>query len=147
MKNIYYLNGFLFVLFLLVLLLTGCEKAQTEITSMKVEMQENPNGVPTSHPRFSWQIKSELQDVMQISYQIQVACTKSDLIKEQNLLWDSGVIDSDLSVLIPYAGEELRSRKSYFWRVKVTTNKGDTMWSKIGHWSMALLYQSEWQAL
>lgn len=147
MKNIYYLNGFLFVLFLLVLLLTGCEKAQTEIISMKVEMQENPNGVPTSHPRFSWQIKSELQDVMQISYQIQVACTKSDLIKEQNLLWDSGVIDSDLSVLIPYAGEELRSRKSYFWRVKVTTNKGDTMWSKIGHWSMALLYQSEWQAL
>ena len=141
MKNIYLLIGFLFVV-----MMAGCGNAQTEVTSLRVEMQENPNGVAITHPRFSWQIRSALSDVVQQSYQIQVAGSENDLKKEQNLLWNSGIIESDLSVLIPYAGEELQSRKSFFWRVKVTTNKGETAWSETGYWSMAILNNAEWQA-
>lgn len=141
MKNIYLLIGLLSVA-----LMAGCGKAQTEVVSLNVEMQENPQGVATAHPRFSWQIRSALSDVVQLSYQIQVARSENDLKKEQNLLWDSGVVESDLSVLIPYAGEKLLSRKSYFWRVKVITNKGETAWSNTGHWNMALLDKAEWQA-
>ena len=141
MKNIYLLIGFLFVV-----MMAGCGNAQTEVTSLRVEMQENPNGVAITHPRFSWQIRSALSDVVQQSYQIQVAGSENDLKKEQNLLWNSGIIESDLSVLIPYAGEELQSRKSFFWRVKVTTNKGETAWSETGYWSMAILDNAEWQA-
>lgn len=141
MKNIYLLIGFLFVV-----MMAGCGNAQTEVTSLRVEMQENPNGVAITHPRFSWQIRSALSDVVQQSYQIQVAGSENDLKKEQNLLWNSGIIESDLSVLIPYAGKELQSRKSFFWRVKVTTNKGETAWSETGYWSMAILDNAEWQA-
>ena len=141
MKNIYLLIGFLFVV-----MMAGCGNAQTEVTSLRVDMQENPNGVAITHPRFSWQIRSALSDVVQQSYQIQVAGSENDLKKEQNLLWNSGIIESDLSVLIPYAGEELQSRKSFFWRVKVTTNKGETAWSETGYWSMAILDNAEWQA-
>ena len=141
MKNIYLLIGLLSVA-----LMAGCGKAQTEVVSLNVEMQENPQGVAATHPRFSWQIRSALSDVVQLSYQIQVASSENDLKKEQNLLWDSGVVESDLSVLIPYAGEKLLSRKSYFWRVKVITNKGETAWSNTGHWNMALLDKAEWQA-
>ncbi len=141
MKNIYLLIGLLFVV-----LVTGCGKTQTEVVSLKVEMQENPQGVAVAQPRFSWQIRSALPDVVQLSYQIQVASSENDLKKEQNLLWDSGVVESDLSVLIPYAGEKLQSRNAYFWRVKVITNKGETAWSSTGHWSMAILDHAEWQA-
>ena len=141
MKNIYLLIGLLSVA-----LMAGCGKTQTEVAFLKVEMQENPQGVAATHPRFSWQIRSALSDVVQLSYQIQVASSENDLKKEQNLLWDSGVVESDLSVFIPYAGEKLLSRKPYFWRVKVTTNKGETAWSNTGHWNMALLDKAEWQA-
>lgn len=141
MKNIYLLIGLLSII-----LMTGCGKAQTEATSLRVEMQENPDGVADTQPRFSWQIRSALSDVVQLSYQIQVAGSEKELKKEQNLLWDSGVVESDLSVLIPYAGEKLQSRNAYFWRVKVITNKGETAWSSTGHWSMAILDHAEWQA-
>lgn len=141
MKNIY-----LLISILSVVIVAGCVKAQTEATSLRVEMQENPQGVAATHPRFSWQIRSALSDVVQLSYQIQVARSENELKKEQNLLWDSGIIESDLSVLIPYAGEALQSRNAYFWRVKVTTNKGETAWSNTGHWSMAILDHAEWQA-
>ncbi len=71
MKNIYLLIGLLFVV-----LVTGCGKTQTEVVSLKVEMQENPQGVAVAQPRFSWQIRSALPDVVQLSYQIQVASLK-----------------------------------------------------------------------
>ncbi|MBK5194616.1 MAG: glycoside hydrolase family 78 protein [Proteiniphilum sp.] len=141
MKQILYL-----VLLLLALLLAGCQKNKTAVTALKVEMQENPEGVATANPRFSWQITSGTPDLVQQSYQIQVAQTEDDLKEGRNLVWDSGVVESDLSVLIPYEGGDLLSRGAYYWRVKVNCNHGETAWSDIHHWSMALLNTSEWQA-
>jgi alpha-L-rhamnosidase len=136
----------LFTAILLSVLLVGCSGGKLKVTSLKVEMQENPVGLNTLAPRFSWQISSTTPDLVQQSYQIQVALTEEELKKGINLLWDSGVVDSDLSVLIPYRGESLVSRGKYYWRVKVNSNQGSSDWSKIAHWSMALLDDSDWQA-
>ncbi|MDD3495350.1 MAG: alpha-rhamnosidase, partial [Dysgonamonadaceae bacterium] len=83
------------------LLLIGCQGKRPTAVALKVEMQENPQGIATQTPRFSWQITSDIPDVVQQSYRIQVAETEEDLEKEQNLLWDSGNVDSDQSILIP----------------------------------------------
>ncbi|NCC59684.1 MAG: alpha-rhamnosidase [Verrucomicrobiae bacterium] len=141
MKQIIYLFGLLFTI-----LLTGCEGEADQVISMKVEMQENPLGVTTDTPRFSWQIKSSLPNWEQQSYQIQVAQTREALKRGENLLWDSGITKGDRSVLIPYEGEELTSRGAYYWRVKVWSNQGETAWSNVAHWSMALLNSAEWKA-
>jgi alpha-L-rhamnosidase len=74
------------------------------------------------------------------------AGSEQDLAKEENLLWDSGTVTGDESVLIPYEGETLFPRNIYYWRVKVTTNQGETAWSETNHWSMALPDTSGWQA-
>src|SRR5690554_3945743 len=140
MKHTYFLIG------LAAILMAGCQGTAVKVDSLKVEMQENPEGVGTSTPRFSWQIASNVQDIHQKAYRIQVARSEQDLKKETNLLWDSGDVPNDESVLIPYEGEALLSREVYYWRVKAITNQGETAWSKTGHWSMALLNASEWQA-
>lgn len=136
----------LFITVLLSVLLIGCKEGELNIASLKVEMQENPEGLGTLTPRFSWQITSVSPDLIQQSYQIQVAQSENDLKKGENLLWDSGIVSSDESVLIPYRGQPLSSRGKYYWRVKVDTSQGSGNWSKINHWSMALLNDSEWQA-
>ena len=140
MKHIYFLIGLT-----LSILVAGCQGATVKIESLKTEMQENPQGLGTSTPRFSWQITSGQPDLQQKTYQIQVARSEQDLKKGTNLLWDSGVIPSDLSILVPYSGENLSPRDVYYWRVKVSTNQGETAWSKINHWSMTLP-DSGWQA-
>lgn len=124
----------------------GCYAAKPVTSHLKVEMQENPQGISTAHPRFSWEISSTTPDVMQTAYQIQVANSEKDLVKGKNLLWDSKKILSDQSILIPYDGKGLTSREVCFWRVKVFTNKGNSDWSKPACWSMALLNESDWQA-
>nr|WP_313381589.1 family 78 glycoside hydrolase catalytic domain [Proteiniphilum saccharofermentans] len=126
--------------------MAGCQGPIVKIDSLKVEMQENPQGLDTSTPRFSWQISSGEPDLQQEAWQIQVAGSEQDLAKEENLLWDSGTVTGDESVLIPYEGETLFPREIYYWRVKVTTNQGETAWSETNHWSMALPDTSGWQA-
>ncbi len=128
-----------------VMLMTACQGPHTEVAGLKVEMQENPQGVSTLIPRFSWRIESTMNDLVQHSYQIEVAESEKAL-KNGQLIWSSGTVESDQSLFIPYAGHELLSGKSYYWRVKVVTNHGETDWSELQHWSMALLDQSEWQA-
>ncbi|RNC65868.1 alpha-L-rhamnosidase [Proteiniphilum sp. X52] len=141
MKHIYFLIAVSLAIFM-----AGCQGRTVKVDSLKVEMQENPRGVSTSTPRFSWQITSNHRDLQQASYQIQVARSELDLQKGNNLSWDSGVVTDDESILIPYTGETLSPREVYYWRVKVTTNQGETAWSKINHWSMALPDIAGWQA-
>ncbi len=141
MKHYY----FAMMLFLAVTLM-ACEQAAVEIVSTKVEMQENPVGLETAAPRFSWQLVSTHKNVQQETYRIQVARSEQDLKKEENLVWDTGNVPASESVLIPYEGETLASRGEYYWRVKATSNVGESPWSDTGQWSMAFLDDTDWQA-
>ena len=124
----------------------GCGEKPAGVVDLTVELQENPIGLDEQHPRFGWRIESDQDDVMQTSYRIMVAPTKTDLDKAENLVWDSGVVSSDQSTFVPYAGSQLESRKDYYWKVLITTNKGDSLWSDAAQWSMALLDDGDWQA-
>lgn len=128
--------------------LTGCNPPvdSVEVTRLQVEMKSNPLGIDVAQPRFSWQIASDKPDLMQVGYRIQVAASPEDLQSGKNLLWDSGEITSDCSLFIPYEGEMLQSRQSYYWRVKVKTNQSTGDWSEVQMWSMAILNPTEWKA-
>ena len=141
MKQLTLFIGILFVFFL-----AGCKSGQLKVTSLKIEMQENPQGVSTQNPRFSWQITSDQPDLVQQSYWIQVAQTAEDLQQGKELVFDSKDVKSDQSILVPYDGKPLLSKGVYYWRVKVITNQGSTDWSETNQWSMAFLNDSDWKA-
>lgn len=135
---------------LLALLIMGCKTFNTgslSISELTVEMQQNPEGISAMNPHFSWQLMSNKQDVMQSAYQIEVADSEETLKAGSGLLWNSGHVDSDRSLLLEYAGTPLQSGKVYYWRVTVWTNTGDKVQSCIQHWSMALLDDSDWKAV
>lgn len=140
------MKKFYFLPILALFALSGCKTSTVSITDMTVELLENPIGVAAEQPRFSWQIASETPDLMQTAYRIKVAADAAGLDQETNLIWDSGVVGSDQSVFVSYAGPKLESRKDYWWKVLVTTNKGDSVWSAPAHWSMALLDSTDWKA-
>ena len=134
----------LLLLIALIFSWAGCTSDSTvKVENLRLEMKENPLGINVMQPRFSWQVVSDKPDLAQVSYQIQVAASPEQLESGEGLLWDSGVVRSDQSVLVPYAGKALESGKPYFWRVKLATNQGDSPWSDVGSWSMALLDDSE----
>lgn len=135
------------LLTILIVVLAGCTSGQKiNLKDLRVEMKENPVGIGVMQPRFMWKISSASPDLIQTSYQIQVAASPDNLQNGKELLWDTGEVNSEESVLIPYGGSPLESRKSYYWRVKANTNQGTSGWSDVNTWSMTLLNLSEWKA-
>ena len=128
-------------------LLMSCKTSTNmQIAEMQVEMRNNPAGIGVASPRFSWQLKTGVPNVMQTAYQIEVAASAEDLTAGDNLLWNSGKVDSDISILIAYNGKPLESGRTYYWKTTVWTNYDNTVKSAQGKWSMGLLNASDWKA-
>ena len=138
------------LLSIVILWVTGCTTnvgtGDFAAASLQTEMRDNPEGVGVANPSFSWQLKSSDPDVMQAAYQIEVAADETELKAGTNLLWSTGKIGSDQSLLIKYAGKPLESGKRYYWRLTVWSNTGQKYVSDIRFWSMALLKNSDWKA-
>lgn len=138
----------LLVFVLLITICAACTKTQNVVvlSALETEMRENPHGIGEVAPRFSWKLESESHDVVQVGYQIEVAASAEDLKAKSKLLWSSGRINSDQSLLIQYDGELLKSGKGYFWQLTVWTNSGEKIESPIQQWSTALLNETDWKA-
>jgi len=126
-------------------------KAQTStkpgITNLRTEYKINPVGIDVQQPRLSWEITSERLNVMQANYQIRVAATIKDLKSGSNLLWNTGKVNSDQSIHLPYQGPALNSGKRIYWQVRIWDNDDTpSAWSKFAYWEMGLLHPSDWQA-
>lgn len=114
-----------------------------KVIKLKCEYLENPIGIGETKPRFGWIIESDMQNVIQETFHIQVATDH----KFVNSLWDTGVVDSSVSVHIEYDGTELKSAKRYYYRVMITDNHGQvSQWSETGFFETALLDISLWEA-
>jgi alpha-L-rhamnosidase len=120
--------------------------AQT-IEKLKCEYQETPMGLEVLNPRLSWQMKATNRGAKQTAYQILVADNEADLKKDIGNVWNSGMVKSEQSIKIDYAGKPIESRKRYFWKVKVWNEKNKTTkYSESTWWEMALLKKEDWSA-
>jgi len=120
--------------------------AQT-LEKLKCEYQETPMGLEVMNPRLSWQMKAINRGVKQTAYQILVADNEADLKKDNGNVWNSGMVKSEQSIKIDYAGKPLESRKRYFWKVKIWNEKNKpTIYSESTWWEMALLKKEDWSA-
>ena len=92
---------FFFLLFSLIASLTQ-GKPKIEIYGLTTEYKVDPIGVGVERPRFSWKISSDVRNTIQLSYRIIVAANEQDLKREENLLWDAGIVKTSQSIHINY---------------------------------------------
>ncbi len=110
------------------------------------EHRKNPQGIDITNPRLSWKLRGQQRGIYQTAYRITAAESSTDLDEQRWLLWDTGRVESDQSVLIPYAGPSLTSGQRVYWRVTVWDNYGNELQSESVWWEMGLLERSDWQA-
>ena len=115
------------------------------VKDLTVDHKSNPIGLENSKPEFSWKINSTENNVMQTAYLIRVA--KNEKFSSSDIIWQSGKIASDESILQQYKGPDLKSGQRYFWQVKIWDNKGkESKWSNVAFWEMGLLSKADWKA-
>jgi alpha-L-rhamnosidase len=106
---------------------------------------ENPIGFYDATPTFSWQLPADGSVKAQTGYHIVAATSAKRLVGKADL-WDSGKVESDQSVWIPYAGKALTSGQGVHWRVKFWDEKGrESAWSAPARFELGLLENSDWK--
>jgi alpha-L-rhamnosidase len=116
------------------------------VTDLEAEHLEHPLGIDTTAPRLAWQLASHERGQVQTAYQVLVASSERLLARDRGDVWDSGRVDSDRSVDVPYGGPPLRSSHRYHWKVRVWDRGGErSAWSRATWWEMGLLEPSDWR--
>ena len=118
----------------------------TTISNLTCEYRINPLGIDVLQPRLSWQIQSDQRGTRQTAYQILAAPTEAGLDIGSGLLWDSGKIESDQSIHVPYRGSMLVSGQRVYWKVRVWDEAGKGFESASAWWEIGLLERTDWKA-
>lgn len=114
------------------------------VDKLLAENMENPLGLNTRVPRFSWQTRSSVNGTRQTAYRILVASDPSLLKEGKADLWDTGTVSSDEQLWIPYGGTRLKDNQRAFWTVRVVTDKGVSPWAEPRSFSVGLLGETQW---
>jgi alpha-L-rhamnosidase len=136
-------------LFLFVLFLTGCLSfqvlAQVKVTNLKCEHLQNPIGIDETHPRFTWQMESEIQGSFQKAFQLVVGMTEAEVTSGDGNVWESGTINSSV-IPVVYNGPELQPFTRYFWNVRVLDESDNwTDWSPVAWFETGMMDQTNWK--
>jgi alpha-L-rhamnosidase len=91
--------------------------------ALRCEHREDTPCIDDPAPRLSWQLQSDEADQRQTGYRIVVEA-------DDQMLWDSGLVDSSASVDVAYAGRSLPSGALCAWRVQVRDRNG-----RLSDWS------------
>jgi alpha-L-rhamnosidase len=101
-------------------------------THLRVEHLDSPIGTTQRRPRLSWWLPAGTTE--QQAYQVEL----DGLATEQQR--------SASSVLVPWPGDPLGSRRAVTWRVKVWTDAGESAWSEPSTFETGLLEPADWSA-
>ena len=113
-----------------------------QAVKLTCESRVNPIGLDEKHPNFGWQLVSDERNAYQSAYRVRV------MREEENTpVWDSGRVESDESLYVPYEGEALEPRTRYFWQVCVWDKAGQASgWSEKAYWETGLMDASAFLA-
>lgn len=135
----------LFITALLFISLMPRAQVSFSVFDLSTEHASNPIGIDNPTPRFSWKTNSQRRNFTQGAYQILVSDSYDKINKNEGNIWDSGKIKSEQSVLVPFEGSLLQPAKTYYWKVKVSDDKGkESAWSTINSFTTGLYTPKDW---
>ncbi len=118
---------------LLLIVAIGCKSSHnTAPTGLMTDLLLHPEeAVITSRsPNFSWIAGESGSNIMQSAFRITVASGPELLEQSDPDIWDSGKINSDQSIAVPYNGPELSESSTYWWKVMIWDQNDEA-----GEWS------------
>ena len=146
--------GVVFLMILTCVVGAGClrtanrgEPSSPAPVELRCEYRTDPIDVEAAHPRLGWMLESRERGCRQKACRVLVASSPAELDADRGDLWDSGRVESDASVQVPYSGAALESGMRCCWKVCVWDAQGrPSAWSAVAFWEMGLLEKADWKA-
>lgn len=106
-----------------------------------MDYQINPVGV-NQMPQFGWELESDRKNVVQKTCHLQIAQDR----EFGNILYDSGVMESDASAHVFVKEVTLCPASRYYVRVRVSDGEEESGWSETAEFVTALLEKGDFAA-
>ncbi|SMY06303.1 alpha-L-rhamnosidase [Flavimaricola marinus] len=114
---------------------------------LRCEYLEEPHGLETAHPRFSWALAGDGTALRQTAYAICAGRDESAVAQGRGDLWQSGWIESDDQLWQPWRGEALTSDMQVFWSVRLRDDRGQVSgWAPPRRILTGLMQPGDWSA-
>jgi alpha-L-rhamnosidase len=149
MKKLLFL--LLFISFSILMIQDCSQPGKTRINGQPVNLRceylNNPIGIDTMIPRFSWELSGEERSLYQSAFQLLVATSPEILDRDKADVWNSGRVKSTENIQVEYDGKSLSSSTRYYWKVRTWNRKGRvTQYSETAWFETALLDPADWKA-
>jgi hypothetical protein len=114
--------------------------------ALRCDWMADPLGVDSSPPRLSWQLEGDgRRGLRQKAWRVLVASSPERLLAGRGDVWDSGRVESDDQLHLPYGGRPLHSAERVFWKVRVWDGEDrPSAWSAPATWTMGVLEGADW---
>ena len=112
-----------------------------KINEIRMDYEKEQIGI-THVPEFSWTLESDKRNVIQDTWELEIAEDKAF----EKKIYESGRVNSDASAQILPENVKLESQKKYFARVKATANGEETEWAETS-FVTGILDNREWKAV
>jgi hypothetical protein len=77
------------------------------VSNPRCEYSNDPVGVDAANPHLSWELKSDLRNVLQTAYRILVADDPALLNNQTGNIWDSKKVNSSASIQVKFVGKAI----------------------------------------
>ena len=122
----------------------GAAAQDFSVVNPRCEYRDEPLGINTLTPRFSWQISARDRGFLQSAYELIVGDDRAAVAAGRGNLWRVKTKGAE-SLHIPYAGKALESGKEYYWSVRVWNAAGEVSpWMPVNRFSTGLMSPDAW---
>lgn len=120
----------------------SCENPpEIEVYDLKTEYLENPIGLDTKEPRFTFRINSGDSQIQQSAFHIYVDKDSAAVANETAKTWN--MMESSSRNLVVFDGEPLEPFTKYYWGVKVKVASAESK-MKIASFETGMMQEKNW---
>ncbi|MFV0363155.1 MAG: family 78 glycoside hydrolase catalytic domain [Suipraeoptans sp.] len=118
------------------------------------EYMDNPIGIDTNHPLFSWYIEEDLSNNIQLkkkhisvkAYQINVGESEADVCEGVGKIWNSGIVKTGELFSVSYQGVKLKSACKYYVSVTLYLEDNKQYKSDVFSFVTGFIDHEKWDA-
>tara|TARA_R110002050_G_scaffold141496_2_gene266683 strand:+ start:23484 stop:26180 length:2697 start_codon:yes stop_codon:yes gene_type:complete len=111
------------------------------------DLKDNQSFIADKSTTFSWKIRADENNWQQEHYHILVGDSEQNIENNIGDYWDSGKINNQHQLHIPYSGKAFSPGEKYYWKVKVYDRDGNASnWSRAESFISPLTSSDDWKA-